>query len=76
MDVLDRSVRRARWLAELASALDRAGELAQILATRAKPSEDMIELRETIGALQVEVNSLRRGGLTPRQLHPEWMQWR
>lgn len=64
MNVLDRGVRRARWLADVAAALDRAGEVAKILATNAGAGEDMIELQGQIVALQSAVNSIRRGRLT------------
>lgn len=71
---IHRAVERARWLAELAAALDQADKLALALFGQRGDSMKAILLRDHILTLRSEVDSLQKG----RQDHagkidPNWM---
>ena len=55
------AVVRARWLAELAAALDEAQRLSQRLAESRPGTGEAATLRTRIMALRSEVEGLRRG---------------
>ena len=57
---LQGAVRRARWLAEIAAALDEAARLAGQFGPDARGSE-FNALNERIGRLRGEIDDLRRG---------------
>ncbi len=56
-----RAVRRAHWLAEVATALDHAGNVALRLAIHAQDSSEALVLSAQIAALRDEVASIRLG---------------
>lgn len=74
------AAQRARWLAELAEALDEAGTLLNKVA----PSEgnrEAAELRQRIETVRLEVEAMRvgRSMLVRQDLRPEWTEqvpWR
>lgn len=74
-----RAAGRARWLAELSSALDDAqGLLARLVAERIDPA-DADQVREQIEELRTQLRVLHRRGFAgghgvkaPRLVHPDW----
>ena len=71
---LHRAVERARWLAELAAALDSADKLARTLCERPDSSREATVLRHHISELQDEVDMLRRGRREPPGgFDPDWI---
>jgi len=64
---------RARWLAEVAEALEEARQVMKQLGA-ATGGIEMVHLYDRIDALAVDVESARRMRSTrpPAQLHPEW----
>ena len=72
--LLHRAVKRARWLAELAAALDQADKLARALCDQRGDSMKAILLRDHILTLRGEVDSLQKGRrATAADLDPNWM---
>ena len=68
-----KAVQRARWLAELAQAIDGAKRLARTLAASAQDKAEAIELFERLEAVELEVDALRRGDHNlRRQIDPKW----
>lgn len=64
---------RARWLAELALAVDQAQRLAtEIAASEARRSEAG-ELHAQLEAIRVEVEMLRRGRPEGDKIDPNWI---
>ena len=71
---LHRAVERARWLAELAAALDQASALARELRVQHGGAAEVIKLSEHIGKLRRDVDSFQRAQRAdPGQIHPSWM---
>ena len=68
---------RARWLDELAEALDEAHRLALLLGDRRSGSQEAVVLRVRIQAVRAEVDALRRGrfGEMRREIEPDWTQF-
>ncbi len=66
---------RARWLAELAKAIDEAQKLAWRLGVKEGDSTEAKELYERLEAARIEVDALRRGGFhaARSQKFPEWL---
>lgn len=60
---------RARWLAELAAALDEAHRLSLRLSKVRPDTGEAIALRSLILALRTEVDGLRRGADPPTREH-------
>lgn len=56
-----RAVQRARWLAELADAIDDAQLLAWRLYQAASASPEALELPARLAIVRAEIESLRRG---------------
>lgn len=72
---LQSAVLRARWLAELASALDQASKLTLRLSDYCNGSGEGNELRAQILALGTEVEMIqRRARPVAREIGPEWLQ--
>ena len=69
------TMRRARWLAELADSIDQAQRLAWRLGVVEGSNTEAKELYGRLEAARVEVESLRRGAWTrePVELPPQWM---
>jgi len=74
-----RSTSRARWLAELSSALEDAQNLLARLVAERIDQGDADMLRARIEELRAELRSLHRRGFAarraiepPRLLHPDW----
>jgi len=67
---------RARWLAELAEALDDAQRLFRQLDVRTLPRGDALELYMRIEASRLEVQSLRlsRSLRRPAEMRPDRMK--
>lgn len=65
---------RARWLAELAFAVDRAQRLARTLSASQSDPAEAIELGKRLEAIRTEVEELRRGSriLLRREIDPRW----
>lgn len=65
---------RARWLAELAHAIDRAQRLARTLAVSQADPAEAIELGKRLEAIRHEVEELQRGSrmLLRREIDPRW----
>ena len=65
---------RARWLAELATAVDTAQRLARSLGAARGNSAELDAIHARLEAIQGEVEQLRGGGRTarPTQLDPDW----
>ena len=78
-----RSTSRARWLAELSSALEDAQNLLGRLVAERIDQGDADMLRVRIEELRAELRSLHRRGFAasrvidpPRQLRPDWQPQR
>jgi hypothetical protein len=56
---------RARWLAELASALDHAGRLLWRMSENESGSREAVALAAKVAALRREVDLIQRGRSTP-----------
>jgi hypothetical protein len=72
---------RARWLAELAKAIDEAQKVAWRLGVLEGDDPEAKDLYERLEAARVEVEALRRAGFHGGRRHkgPEWtgfMPWR
>lgn len=69
------AIARARWLAELAFAIDRAQRLARKLAVSERDGAEAMELDRHLEAVRLEVDELRRGTrlLLRREIDPKWM---
>ena len=69
------AVERARWLAELAFAIDRAQRLARTLAVTERDGAEAVDLSQRLEQLRLEVDELRRGRrlLLRREVDPRWM---
>ena len=67
---------RARWLAELAVAIEQAQRLTWRLGVSEGENAEAMRLYARLDILLAEVESLRRGGWTGehRELDPFWMQ--
>ena len=65
---------RARWLAELAQAIDRAQRLARTLARSERDAAEANELKGRLEAIRIEVEELRRGHrlILRREIDPKW----
>ena len=65
---------RARWLAELAEALEEAHRLAVELADERPESDDLAVARVRIKAVRAELEALRRAGMgeVRREIDPQW----
>jgi len=65
---------RARWIAELAEALEAAGRVAILLGGEQAGSDELAALRDRISAARAELDALRSGGLgeVRRQIGPDW----
>lgn len=72
MTATRRTAARTRWLAELAEALEIAGQVALELGKAPADGAHAAMLRGQIASLQVEVDSLRRARPVPTELHPDW----
>ena len=69
-----RAVERARWLAELAAALDQADKLALALRKQRGDCPDGLLLCHHILALRCEVDSLQKGRRAHAgEIDPNWM---
>lgn len=70
------SAERARWLGELAAAIEDAQRVAQRLGTVQGTSSEARELYAQLELARAEVESLRRGGWTRHEvdLPPKWLQ--
>jgi len=69
---------RARWLAELADALEQAERLIWSLGDLPHANSEMIELYSSLDAARAEVQALRfrRAATTRADLQPFWMKSR
>ena len=65
---------RARWLAELAEALDKAELLADDVDDWRPDNQETADLRVRILAVRAELDDLRRSGLgeVRREVGPDW----
>jgi acyl-CoA reductase-like NAD-dependent aldehyde dehydrogenase len=65
---------RARWLAELAEAIEEAQELVIRLAAAEGRRAEALDLSVRLGAARAEVQSLRRNRITDAAGHidPDW----
>ena len=68
------AAQRARWLAELAHAIDRAQRLARTLSVSQHDPSEAIELDKRLEAIRTEVDELQRGSrmLLRREIDPRW----
>lgn len=68
-------VERARWLAELALAVEQAQQLAREIAASEEKRRAAEELHAQLDAIRVELEMLRRGRATSgeAQVDPEWI---
>jgi hypothetical protein len=68
------SAHRARWLAEVADALDQAHQLLCELDLDSDAAPDALELRGRIEAARLQVQALRqsRPAAPPAEAGPEW----
>jgi hypothetical protein len=64
---------RARWLAELAEALDQAERVLKRLALGGRYNPMMIELELRIGAARCELESLRTSRQARAESAPRWI---
>ncbi len=66
---------QARWLAELAQAIDRSQRLARTLAAAEPDSIEALELHGRLDAIGREVEALRRGSreILRRKIDPMWI---
>jgi hypothetical protein len=67
---------RARWLAELALALEQAEQAAKGLGITAPASEELRQLRDRIELVREEVEDLRRGNWRApvQELGSKWIR--
>ena len=67
---------RARWLAELAEALEKAQKLAWSLGLLEGDSVEAMELYGRLEAARLEVQALRLGrfGAVQHEFNPEWIE--
>lgn len=71
---LHRAVERARWLAELGAALDRADDLALALSEQHAHRIEAIGLRDHIQSLRSEVDAIQtRRRPHAMEIHPNWI---
>lgn len=70
------SAERARWLADLAAAIEDAQRVARNLGHSESGSSEAKELYAQLEAARVEVESLRRGHWPRKELDlpPNWLQ--
>jgi hypothetical protein len=61
---------RARWLAELANAIESAQQLAWQLGTASRPSAEARDLYGRLEAARVEVESMQGAGALSRDSSP------
>ena len=66
---------RARWLAELASALEQAEHLLKRLAVGGRHDRIMLELELRIGAARCELESLRTSRPPRAESSPRWIDF-
>lgn len=68
------AAQRARWLAELAHAVDRAQRLARTLSVAQHDPSEAIELDKRLEAIRSEIEELQRGSrrLLRREIDPKW----
>lgn len=64
---------RARWLAELANAIESAQRLAWQLGTASRPSPEARELYSQLEAARVEVESMRGVSIHAHRSEPSWL---
>lgn len=64
---------RARWLAELANAIESAQRLAWQLGTATRPSPEARELYGRLEAARVEVESMRGISIHTPLAEPAWL---
>jgi hypothetical protein len=69
---------RARWLAELADALEQAERLVWSLGDLPRSDPEMVDLYGSLDAARAEVQALRvkRIATAPADLHPFWTKSR
>jgi hypothetical protein len=69
---------RARWLAELADALEQAERLVWSLGDLPRSDPEMVDLYGSLDAARAEVQALRvkRTATAPADLHPFWTKSR
>jgi hypothetical protein len=63
---------RARWLAELADALDQAQSLATELGLDRRHDAASLELRGSLASARARVQALRPGKPDGEELDPKW----
>ena len=70
------TVERARWLAELAQALDEAQEVVKSFASAGGSYAETLDVSARLEAARAEVQSLRRSrmGNTLEEFDPKWIQ--
>ena len=66
---------RARWLAELADALEQAQQLLKRLAVGGRRDSVIVELELRIGAAKCELESLRTSRQPRNQSSPRWINF-
>ena len=69
------AVERARWLAELAQAIEQAQRLARTLAAAAPNGGEALELYDRLEIARREVEELRRSSreVLRRKIDPKWI---
>lgn len=69
------AVERARWLAELALAVEQAQQLAREIGASEVKRREAQELYAQLDAIRVELEMLRRGRLAAdeAQIDPKWI---
>jgi hypothetical protein len=67
---------RARWLAELAEAIDQAQKVAWRIGVAEGDNAEAKELYGRLEAARVEVDALRRGSFraAPHKTDPDWLK--
>lgn len=65
---------RARWLAQLAQAVEQAQRLAWSLSVSQQSTAEVEELSRSLEAVRIEIEALRRGrpGIPQREIDPFW----
>ena len=66
---------RARWLAELADALEQAEQLLKRLAAGGRRDSVIVELELRIGAAKFELESLRTSRQPRPESSPRWINF-
>ncbi|MBA3512385.1 hypothetical protein [Sphingomonas sp.] len=68
------AVQQARWLAELAQAIDRAQRLARALESSKQDAAEAAAINQRLEAIRLEVDALRRAGRASvrRPIDPFW----